>query len=43
MNSADFDALPDLEKQHFYCCEQCGQIVAMCVNNPDRSPVAINR
>jgi hypothetical protein len=29
MNSAEFHALPDSEKQHFYRCEKCGQMVDM--------------
>ena len=27
MNPAEFDMLPDSEKQHFYRCEQCGEMV----------------
>ena len=29
MNSADFNALSDAEKGHFYECQQCGQMVDM--------------
>jgi hypothetical protein len=29
MKPADFDQLSDSEKQHFYRCEQCGEMVDM--------------
>jgi hypothetical protein len=29
MNHADFDALPDSEKKHFYRWKQCGEMVEM--------------
>src|SRR4030095_11628097 len=27
MNAADFDALDEAEKKHFYKCEKCGEMV----------------
>ena len=29
MNPADFEQLPDSEKQNFYRCKQCGEMVDM--------------
>ena len=29
MNAADFSELDDAEKQHFYKCKQCGEMVDM--------------
>ena len=29
MNAADFDELPASEREHFYRCEQCGEMVDM--------------
>jgi hypothetical protein len=29
MNAADFNELPDSEKEYFYRCEQCGEMVDM--------------
>jgi hypothetical protein len=29
MNAADFDELPDPNKEHFYRCKKCGEFVDM--------------
>jgi hypothetical protein len=29
MNAADFDELSEGEKEHFYKCQQCGEMVDM--------------